>query len=1092
MVPQQVLATGMHERIALSADGRLCASVHRDLVHLWDTETGALLRVMKPPGTGLYGAALAFPPDGGMLHAVRYDLTVTTFDLASGDMRYATPGRDFGFSAGAFSADGHFLFVGEMTGRLLRFDVRAGKVDRVFDGSDASKAPAFDPAKLSDAFVLSLALSARGDVGLVSRKAGPVEVWDTERGRKRFSLGKTGLPGAPMALSEDGARALVRTDPKNAFELWDLRNGKLVRSFSGAPAEAFAVLPDGRRALVSARGALRLVSLDDDKTAWTTSLAAGSAMAVSADGLRVLVGSTGNLEVRDVEDGALRRSFTSDKPTVSAAVGGVAFSKGGDQALTTFEFASTAWDLGSLGRSSTSRVPEKPSLPGATKPAATSADGRLGAFIVGKRDPAVKDPFILPPQDIRVVDLVTGQTQSELSVDASYIKTVVFSPDGARVACGSMCRAKRCGGGHFKIFDAKTGALQKDVEQTGATVDALAFSPDGKRLAVGGGARTLDIVDVETGKTEKRLGGTFWWVSSVAFSPDGRFLLSTGPDGMTRMNRLDGDAAVTFVTAGDEWLVYGDDGLFDASRRGGALAAAVKGLSAYRIDQLAVRNNRPDLLLERMGLGTPAIVAHYRARHERRLKKLGLSEDRLVAALGKAPSARITSVTSDGAWATIELDLEAEGADLARYGVFVDDVPLFGPLGKTISGKKAHVTEKIALSAGKNKIEASVLDASGIESLRVYRVLERNEKPKRDLHYIAFGVSTYKNPKYNLGYPHKDVLDLGEVLRAGEGVFERVHIHAFVNEEATVENVRRAKSLVQNARIDDVVVLFIAGHGLHSRDASADYYFATHEIEPKRLAETAAPFELFEDLLASTPARKRLFLMDTCESGERDEDEPALASAKEGARGLLPRTTRELVLDLPEKPQPRPFLADRDRYIYNDLSRRTGAVVLSSSRGSEFSYELAELQNGVFTESMLVALTTVAADLDGDAMVSTDELRAYLADAVPGRTGDKQHPTVDRDNLEAHFGLPVVKNAAGIVTRKEADVRRDEPTVATRAMRQPPPPRGCGCEVLGTSGETNAPALGLFALALASMLRKSISRRPSMPGCTRRTLSRGR
>lgn len=48
------------------------------------------------------------------------------------------------------------------------------------------------------------------------------------------------------------------------------------------------------------------------------------------------------------------------------------------------------------------------------------------------------------------------------------------------------------------------------------------------------------------------------------------------------------------------------------------------------------------------------------------------------------------------------------------------------------------------------------------------------------------------------------------------------------------------------------------------------------------------------------------------------------------------------------------------------------------------------------------------ADADGDGRVSTDELRAHVSQAVSGRTGGLQNPTVDRDNIHQRFGFPIV------------------------------------------------------------------------------------
>ena len=87
----------------------------------------------------------------------------------------------------------------------------------------------------------------------------------------------------------------------------------------------------------------------------------------------------------------------------------------------------------------------------------------------------------------------------------------------------------------------------------------------------------------------------------------------------------------------------------------------------------------------------------------------------------------------------------------------------------------------------------------------------------------------------------------------------------------------------------------------------------------------------------------------------------------------------------------------RDRFVFNDLARRSGAIIFSSSRGGEFSYETEAAKNGVFTQQLKAALSGDA-DLNKDGTVSVDELRAFVATAVPKLTGDKQHPTVDRDN----------------------------------------------------------------------------------------------
>jgi hypothetical protein len=59
------------------------------------------------------------------------------------------------------------------------------------------------------------------------------------------------------------------------------------------------------------------------------------------------------------------------------------------------------------------------------------------------------------------------------------------------------------------------------------------------------------------------------------------------------------------------------------------------------------------------------------------------------------------------------------------------------------------------------------------------------------------------------------------------------------------------------------------------------------------------------------------------------------------------------------------------------------------------------------------ALVTGEADENKDGVVSTDELRTYVEAEVPKLTDGKQHPTVDRDNLDLKFGFPAATPAHG-------------------------------------------------------------------------------
>lgn len=69
--------------------------------------------------------------------------------------------------------------------------------------------------------------------------------------------------------------------------------------------------------------------------------------------------------------------------------------------------------------------------------------------------------------------------------------------------------------------------------------------------------------------------------------------------------------------------------------------------------------------------------------------------------------------------------------------------------------------------------------------------------------------------------------------------------------------------------------------------------------------------------------------------------------------------------------------------------------VLTSSTGSEVSYEMAELQHGAFTKALLDAFDDPEADIDRNGLITPSGLEHYVMKHVPMLTGDKQHPGME-------------------------------------------------------------------------------------------------
>lgn len=580
--------------------------------------------------------------------------------------------------------------------------------------------------------------------------------------------------------------------------------------------------------------------------------------------------------------------------------------------------------------------------------------------------------------------------------------SLVFSPDGERLVGATTNRERS-----LQIFDLKAQVVDVMPLANGYQGGAITFSKSGKWFAATANS-TVVVWDWASRKVVSVLKGHTGTIDGLCFMPDEDHLVTAGSDSTTRVWRANGHSMALLAHGGD-WIVYTPDGYFDASHYGGDLVSITRGLETFGIDQFALQRNRPDLILERMGIGSPDLIDHLRSRYQRRIERSGFHQTAPGLPL-EAPEVHLLSTKLDGKFAQIEAELSSRTFPLQHYQAYVNNVPIFPGQGKPLSGLNARVQERIELGPGENKIEISAFNDQGAEALRahwstIYRPDPKG--PKNDLYYIGFGVSHYRDPALNLQFAHKDVLDLGGAIERYSGAFRHVMVKTYIDDAVTRENVLKARELLKNAGVDDTVLVLVSGHGAYDLSKEATYYYGTYDINLKDLSKTAVSFDEIESLLRDIAPRRKLLLLDTCESGEMDDTTRTELTAKMRDAGLAARTSPAFQQVHAKEPK-RVFLYERDRYIYNDLARRTGSIIFSASHAGEMSFESPKIQNGFFTHEVLAALASPQADLNHDGMISVDELEAFATLNVSLKTGGLQRPTVDRDNINQRFGFPLL------------------------------------------------------------------------------------
>jgi hypothetical protein len=126
---------------------------------------------------------------------------------------------------------------------------------------------------------------------------------------------------------------------------------------------------------------------------------------------------------------------------------------------------------------------------------------------------------------IKLWDAETGQELRTLKGDL-YVESVVFSPDGRRLAAG---------GGTLKLWDAESGREIRTFNGHKGGVWSVAFSPDGRRIVSSGLDATIKLWDSETGQELSTLKGHAGGVRGVVFSPDGNRIVSASNDGTLKV-----------------------------------------------------------------------------------------------------------------------------------------------------------------------------------------------------------------------------------------------------------------------------------------------------------------------------------------------------------------------------------------------------------------------------------------------------------------------------------------------------------------------------------------------------------------------------
>lgn len=536
------LGQGTPSQIALSPDGKTIAVATFAGVYLYDAETLESIAQFDP---GVPAFAIAFSPEGERLAVGGSGGGVSAgptgslqlLDIGTGQILQSLEGHETGVISVAFSPDGQTIASAGSDDKVLRlWDVSTGELVHALEGHTDD--------------VFSVLFSPDGKTLASASDDQTLRLWDVSSGKPLQSLQADPLR---MVFASDGQTvAAVGLDGR--VRVWQVDTGELLRELEVHPEFVLSAdfSPDGRiLAIANVEGNVEIWDLETGRMVQTVPTVVQTANRTGTVYALAFGREGDTLFAINNEDHVLRKwQVSSGQPLgsiegFSSTVTSLAFAPNGNQlAAGTFNGPVRVWDTATgelihLLRGHTDTVSEISFSPQGATLTTIGLDGMLRQWDIASGMKIFEQSGVSLAGTVSMtgllaqragpdqIEVISPGTQTTLwRFGASEVVTLAFSPDGRRLAAGSL-------NGTVAAWDLTSGELLMSIEGHEGAVLGMSFSPESPLLASVGEDSAVRVYEVSTGQQLNELATH--GLTSVAFSPDGRFLATGGFDGAVRL-----------------------------------------------------------------------------------------------------------------------------------------------------------------------------------------------------------------------------------------------------------------------------------------------------------------------------------------------------------------------------------------------------------------------------------------------------------------------------------------------------------------------------------------------------------------------------
>jgi WD40 repeat protein len=935
--------------VDFSPQGKHIVSSSMTSVFIWEISTGKLVRTLNH--SELLKSAI-FSPNGQYVLSYSFDNSALLWDMLTEEPIYTFQHKDE-ITGAKFSSDGSRILTTSIDGTLNIWNTSNGEPiltkkndDKIYNSDlspDGGTIVTYNNeyiilrnsngellAELTGhkSYITSFEVSRNNEYILTTSFDKTIKIWSLKTGDLLQTLvGHNDLIQS-ASFSQDSKFVVSASDDKTA-KIWQVSSGHIYQDLKGRTTEIISAsfLNQENSILINHKEIIVFYDfysgnkLQASKNKYTTT-------DVSSDGKQLVTSNGPQLKIWDLASKKFIRSIDAHKYNINSAV----YNPAGDKILTgSVDHTAKTWN--------TAGGIQELNLIGHNDEVLTACYNFDGSMILtGSMDNSAK-----------LWRSIDGQLLHTFKGHETGVVSTVFSPDGGKILTASY-------DGTVKLWSTLNFKELETAKLSSRGLYSAEFSPDGNSIIV---SLADGIGAIINNNKVIKLQGHNGKVISSEYSTDGKTIITGSKDGSFILWNADsGEQLIQhFIFDSDPnlWVHLHPSGLFDASPEAMELMYWTKGLEVIEFAQLKDRYWLPGLW-EKVMKGEPLPDV-------RNMSELKLQPEVSFGELknGKLP---IVLTKRDGGYGKVSIFINGKEVLADARGDDLDS-------SKQQQTINYNLTDHPFLTNGVNKIEVKASSADGFvegRSSLFELIQEEKEQEKPHFYGITIGVSQYANTRINLNYPDKDAKAMAKALELGANALfgsEKTHFYSITSTGTTRPNKENIRAIfgeiAEQATANDVIVIYLSGHGITYGGDEGDFYFLTADAtaankeafnDPVLRKNVGISTSEFVEWLKEIAALKQVMVIDACGSGKAVEN---LLAARD--------------ID-----------ASKIKAI-DKMKDRTGMFIISGSAADAASYEANRYGQGLLTYSILQGMKGAA--LDQEQFYDVQKIFNYALETVP-------------------------------------------------------------------------------------------------------------